>query len=72
MNIENIVNELIANALEWFISVWWYWLPVSVGFLFKYGMPMYRWMEWDRCLKLILKDTAVIFVLTSLWNEISN
>lgn len=72
MYLWNEINDIIVNILNWIISVWWYWLPAGIGFLFKYGRPEYRWMDWKSCLKKIIRDASIIFILTILLNELSN
>ena len=36
--IEELLYQKTAQGLDWFFSVWWYWLPAGIGFLFRFGL----------------------------------
>lgn len=32
--IEELLYQKTAQGLDWFFSVWWYWLPAGIGSYF--------------------------------------
>ena len=40
--IEELLYQKTAQGLDWFFSVWWYWLPAGIGFLFRFGLLKYK------------------------------
>ena len=40
--IEEIIYQKTAQGLDWLFSVWWYWLPAGIGFLFRFGLLKYK------------------------------
>ena len=44
--IEEIIYQKTAQGLDWLFSVWWYWLPAGIGFLFRFGLLKYKIWVW--------------------------
>jgi len=66
-----VIEELLtAQGLDWFFSVWWYWLPAGIGFLFRFGLLKI----WDPEMRVraILKDIGIVFGLTILWSSMNS
>lgn len=53
-------------------SVWWYWLPAGIGFLFRFGLLKYKIWDSEMCVKAILKDIGIVFGLTILWSSMNS
>ena len=68
--IEELLYQKTAQGLDWFFSVWWYWLPAGIGFLFRFGLLKI----WDpeMRVKAILKDIGIVFGLTILWSSMNS
>lgn len=65
-------EEFLYQKLEWFLSVWWYWLPVGIGFLFRFGLLKCKIWDTGLCVKAIFKDIGIVYGLTILWGEMSS
>lgn len=68
--IEELLYQKTAQGLDWFFSVWWYWLPAGIGFLFRFGL-LKIWNPEMR-VKAILKDIGIVFGLTILWSSMNS
>lgn len=68
--IEELLYQKTAQGLDWFFSVWWYWLPAGIGFLFRFGLLKI----WDPEMRVraILKDIGIVFGLTILWSSMNS
>lgn len=68
--IEELLYQKTAQGLDWFFSVWWYWLPAGIGFLFRFGLLKI----WDpeMRVKAILKDIGIVCGLTILWSSMNS
>ena len=67
--IEELLYQKTAQGLDWFFSVWWYWLPAGIGFLFRFGLLKYKIWDPEMRVKAILKDIGIVFGLTILWSS---
>ena len=65
-------EEFLYQKLEWFLSVWWYWLPVGIGFLFRFGLLKCKIWDTGLCVKAIFKDIGIVYGLTILWGKMSS
>ena len=70
--IEEVLYQKTAQGLDWFFSVWWYWLPAGIGFLFRFGLLKYKIWDSEMCVKAILKDIGIVFGLTKLWSSMNS
>ena len=70
--IEELLYQKTAQGLDWFFSVWWYWLPAGIGFLFRFGLLKYKIWDSEMCVKAILKDIGIVFGLTILWSSMNS
>uniref|UniRef100_UPI0040253771 hypothetical protein n=1 Tax=Agathobacter rectalis TaxID=39491 RepID=UPI0040253771 len=70
--IEEVLYQKTAQGLDWFFSVWWYWLPAGIGFLFRFGLLKYKIWDSEMCVKAILKDIGIVFGLTILWSSMNS
>lgn len=70
--IEELLYQKIAQGLDWFFSVWWYWLPAGIGFLFRFGLLKYKIGDSEMRIKAILKDIGIVFGLTILWSSLNS
>ena len=66
--IEEIIYQKTAQGLDWLFSVWWYWLPAGIGFLFRFGLLKYKICDSEMRVKEIFKDIWIISGLTILWS----
>lgn len=69
---EEVLYQKTAQGLDWFFSVWWYWLPAGIGFLFRFGLLKYKIWDSEMCVKAILKDIGIVFGLTILWSSMNS
>ena len=70
--IEELLYQKTAQGLDWFFSVWWYWLPAGIGFLFRFGLLKYKIWDPEMRVKAILKDIGIVFGLTILWSSMNS
>ena len=70
--IEEIIYQKTAQGLDWLFSVWWYWLPAGIGFLFRFGLLKYKIWDSKMRIKAILKDIGIVFGLTILWSSMNS
>lgn len=70
--IEELLYQKTAQGLDWFFSVWWYWLPAGIGFLFRFGLLKYKIRDSERRVKAILKDIGIVVGLTILWSSMNS
>ena len=70
--IEEVLYQKTAQGLDRFFSVWWYWLPAGIGFLFRFGLLKYKIWDSEMCVKAILKDIGIVFGLTILWSSMNS
>ena len=70
--IEEVLYQKTAQGLDWFFSVWWYWLPAGIGFLFRFGLLKYKICDPEMRVKAILKDIGIVFGLTILWSSMNS
>ena len=70
--IEELLYQKTTQGLDWFFSVWWYWLPAGLGFLFRFGLLKYKIWDSEMCVKAILKDIGIVFGLTILWSSMNS
>lgn len=70
--IEEVLYQKTAQGLDWFFSVWWYWLPAGIGFMFRFGLLKYKIWDSEMCVKAILKDIGIVFGLTILWSSMNS
>lgn len=70
--IEELLYQKTAQGLDCFFSVWWYWLPAGIGFLFRFGLLKYKIQDSERRVKAILKDIVIVFGLTILWSSMNS
>ena len=70
--IEEVLYQKTVQGLDWFFSVWWYWLPAGIGFLFRFGLLKYKIWDSEMCVKAILKDIGIVFGLTILWSSMNS
>ena len=70
--IEELLYQKTAQGLDWFFSVWWYWLPAGIGFLFRFGLLKYKIWDPEIRVKAILKDIGIVFGLTILWSSMNS
>ena len=70
--IEELLYQKTAQGLDWFFSVWWYWLPAGIGFLFRFGLLKYKILDPEMRVKAILKDIGIVFGLTILWSSMNS
>ncbi|WP_148510796.1 hypothetical protein [Hungatella hathewayi] len=70
--IEELLYQKTAQGLDWFFSVWWYWLPAGIGFLFRFGLLKYKICDPEMRVKAILKDIGIVFGLTILWSSMNS
>lgn len=70
--IEEVLYQKTAQGLDWFFSVWWYWLPAGIGFLFRFGLLKYKIWDSEMCVKAIFKDIGIVFGLTILWSSMNS
>lgn len=66
--IEDFLYQKATQGLDWFFSVWWYWLPAGIGFLFRFGLLKYKICDSEMRVKEIFKDIWIISGLTILWS----
>lgn len=70
--IEELLYQKTAQGLDWFFSVWWYWLPAGIGFLFRFGLLKYKKWDTEMRVKEILKDIGIVVGLTILWSSMNS
>lgn len=70
--IEELLYQKTAQGLDWFFSVWWYWLPAGIGFLFRFGLLKYKIWDSEMRIKAILKDIGIVFGLTIMWSSMNS
>lgn len=70
--IEELLYQKTVQGLDWFFSVWWYWLPAGLGFLFRFWLLKYKILDAEMRIKAILRDIGIIFVLTILWGSMNS
>ena len=70
--IEELLYQKTAQGLDCFFSVWWYWLPAGIGFLFRFGLLKYKICDPEMRVKAILKDIGIVFGLTILWSSMNS
>lgn len=70
--IEELIYQKTVQGLDWFFSVWWYWLPAGIGFLFRFGILKYKILDSEMRIKAILKDIGIVFGLTILWSSMNS
>lgn len=58
----------MEQALIWFFSMWWYWLPAGLGFAFRFGLLKYKILDSELRVKAILRDIGIIALLSLAWN----
>ena len=66
----NLVDQLLADGLNWFMSVWWYWLPAGAGYLYRVESLKYKIWDSEMRRKKVIKEIGIIFLLTILWNAL--
>ena len=70
--IEEFLYQKTLQGLDWLFSVWWYWLPAGIGFLFRFGLLKYKIRDSERRVKAILKDIGIVVGLTILWSSMNS
>lgn len=70
--IEALLYQKTTQVIDWFFSVWWYWVPAGIGFLFRFGLLKYKILDLELRVKAILKDIGIVFGLTVLWNSMNS
>ena len=70
--IEEVLYQKTVQGLDWFFSVWWYWLPAGIGFLFRFDLLKYKIRDSERRVKAILKDIGIVVGLTILWSSMNS
>ncbi len=66
----NLVEQLLADGLNWFMSVWWYWLPAGAGYLYRIESLKYKIWDSEMRRKEVIKEIGIIFGLTISWNAL--
>ena len=59
--IEELLYQKTAQGLDWLFSVWWYWLPAGIGFLFRFGLLKCK--IWDSVMRIILTFVYIFYGL---------
>ena len=70
--IEEFLYLKTVKGLDWVFSIWWYWLPAGIGFLFRFGLLKYKIWNPQMRVKAILRDIGIISVLTILWINLNS
>ncbi|MFR3315119.1 MAG: hypothetical protein ACLTRK_03520 [Waltera sp.] len=68
---EEILFRLMTQGMNWSISVWWYWIPVGLGFLFRIGVLYSETPNANACIKAIMGSVCITLVLTLVWTTIN-
>ena len=63
-----LLEHKMEQALIWFFSMWWYWLPAGLGFAFRFGLLKYKILDSELRVKAILRDIGIIALLSLAWN----
>lgn len=65
-----LVDQLLADGLNWFINVSWYWLPAGAGYLYRVELLKYKIWDSEMRRKEVIKEIGIIFGLTISWNAL--
>lgn len=65
-----LISQILESVLNWLISVWWYWVPAGLGFLFRFGILKYKIYNPEMRVKAICRDIGIVFFLTAAWTGI--
>ena len=68
--IDSLIFQIIEGGMNWLASVWWYWVPVGLGFLFRFVLLTYKVFNPKKRVKIILRDIGIIIFLTVAWMRI--
>ncbi len=66
----NLVEQFLADGLNWLISVWWYWLLAIVGYIYRVESLKCTIRNREMRRKKIIKEIGFILGLTILWNTL--
>lgn len=69
---EQQIYQRIETILEWMISIWWYWLPAGIGFLFRIDILKKKIWDTETCVKKVNRCILSVFVLTFLWSYMNS
>lgn len=65
--IDSLIFQIIEGGMNWLASVWWYWVPAGLGFLFRFILLTYKVYNPRDRVKIILRDIGIIVFLTVAW-----
>lgn len=63
-----LLESRMNQAVVWFFSMWWYWLPAGLGLAFRFGLLKYKIFDSEKRIKAIFRDISIIALLTITWN----
>ena len=61
--IDSLIFQIIEGGMNWLASVWWYWVPAGLGFLFRFVLLTYKVYNPRNRVKIILRDIGIIVFL---------
>ena len=70
--IEQMIIQKIDQLIMWSLSKCWYWIPVGLGFLFRFDLEKRRIFDSEKRAKAILGNIIILAVFTLLWNGLYN